>query len=640
MKKKLYHLAFVSKSTSAADMLRTLSSAMGIEIEFHMVAMEPAVQIARKLLKSGVDLVIACGTTGCLLKRELGESIITLRHSSIDVIKTLQTASFYTKTIAVACFDKIPDGLESLAELLQLRLIPTIFNDTQSLVSSISQCIQNGIKCIIGSHIAVRIATAQGIYGFEIPYNEVEAQNLLEETLRLLKAKEEQRIQNAFLKKITTCSENGILCFNDEPKIIAANTKANRLLNTRVPQAQDLPSLLGVVNRTLRDLAPHIASVSIPGLEAPLSVRNFPVMEGNNVYGVLSILSKQSEMMHPKNISGFHSHYSFADLAGTSMVLRELKERAQAYAHSEATILITGETGTGKELFAHAIHRASDRSNGPFVAINCSSLSESLLESELFGYEGGAFTGARRTGKEGIFTLAQKGTVFLDEIGDISPALQVRLLRVLESKEIMRVGGESLIHTDVRIICSSWKNLAQEVSDGHFRADLYYRLSLLTLTLPPLRERLDDIPAIITGIIQHRQLGSSYFSEDMLDALKQYSWPGNIRELDAFVQRYCILRKETNDEELLFNQLFNELQLESSHIFQKKQFIKTIEQAQETKFIDTIHNETNLKKLVKNYELSIIRRALSQNQGNHTKAAKMLGIGINSLWRKLKIITK
>lgn len=221
--------------------------------------------------------------------------------------------------------------------------------------------------------------------------------------------------------------------------------------------------------------------------------------------------------------------------------MRTLRVHAQRFAESDAGIYIHGESGTGKELLAHAIHNASPRRHAPFVAVNCGALPESLLESELFGYAEGAFTGARRGGKQGLFELAQDGTIFLDEIADISAAVQVRLLRVLESGEIFRLGGDRPVTVNARVVCSSWKDLVQEVREGRFRADLYYRLTLLRLEMPPLRERLQDMTLLVRHIMRRMGMIHKKMPPEAIELLCSYPWPGNVRELDALLRRYCLM---------------------------------------------------------------------------------------------------
>ena len=194
---------------------------------------------------------------------------------------------------------------------------------------------------------------------------------------------------------------------------------------------------------------------------------------------------------------GLIAKNTLADIAGESDPIVQAKEQAKLYAQSDSTVIIVGETGTGKEIFAQAIHNASPRARGPFVAINCAALPENLLESELFGYEGGAFTGARKEGKPGLFELAHGGTIFLDEIGEMSLAVQARLLRILEEREVMRLGGDRVIPVDVRVIAATNKDLFHKVTQKSFRQDLFYRLCVLQLRLPPLRERLEDIPHLL-----------------------------------------------------------------------------------------------------------------------------------------------
>ncbi len=240
------------------------------------------------------------------------------------------------------------------------------------------------------------------------------------------------------------------------------------------------------------------------------------------------------------DLSATAMDYTFDDIIGESSAIRQVKEQALRVAGGNSTILITGESGTGKEIFARAIHQASARVEGPFISINCGAIPETLLESELFGYEGGAFTGARKEGKAGKFELASEGTIFLDEIGEMPLHLQVKLLHVLQNREVERVGGTNKIPVDVRIIAASNRDLESMMHEGNFRKDLYFRLSVIPLHIPPLKDRREDIPALVQcclekyGPMLNKQLSS--VEPEAMDCLLQYNWPGNVRELENAVE--------------------------------------------------------------------------------------------------------
>jgi DNA-binding NtrC family response regulator len=246
--------------------------------------------------------------------------------------------------------------------------------------------------------------------------------------------------------------------------------------------------------------------------------------------------------------SELHQRYDFAQILGRSPVLREALARAAQVARTEATVLLTGESGTGKELVARAIHYASPRAEGSFVAVNCAALPDTLLESELFGHERGAFTGADRQ-KPGRFELAAGGTLFLDEIGDLSAAVQVKLLRVLQEREFQRLGGTATLKADVRLIAATNRNLSAEMAAGRFRSDLFYRLSVFNVHLPPLRERREDVLLLADHFI--RTLGTQMgkgdltLSRDACDLLRRHPWPGNIRELQNAIERSLITSEGT-----------------------------------------------------------------------------------------------
>lgn len=238
--------------------------------------------------------------------------------------------------------------------------------------------------------------------------------------------------------------------------------------------------------------------------------------------------------------------YSVDNILGVSPQITALKKRLIHTAGNNFPVLINGETGTGKEVFANALHYAGERRNKPIVRINCAAIPSELLESELFGYEEGAFTGARRGGKKGKFELADGGTLFLDEIGDMPLVMQAKLLRVLQDGEIERVGGSKPIHVDVRIISATNKDLAKEVEEKRFRQDLYFRLNVIPFIIPPLRERKEDIPVLANAFLADlnmRYHSEVYFSEDTVDIMKKYNWPGNVRELRNIVERCFALQE-------------------------------------------------------------------------------------------------
>ena len=292
--------------------------------------------------------------------------------------------------------------------------------------------------------------------------------------------------------------------------------------------------------------------------------------------------------------------------------------RAKHFANTEASILIQGSTGTGKELIAQGIHLASKRASGPFVAINCASIPESLLESTLFGYDEGAFTGATKSGKTGLFELADKGSIFLDEIGELPFSMQGRLLRVLQERQIMRLGSNTLLNIDVRVIAATNRNLLEMIAQKSFKDDLYYRLNVLNLSLPSLRERREDIPLFIKHFFKRHKVPSVEYSaliSATMPALLSYSWPGNIRELENLVERVATLLKAGIDDQEITRELNDSLGVKLS-----------LNQT-------TAENAPLDMKIIEQQHLQAV---LSAANNNRSIAAKNLGISRSTLWRKLK----
>jgi two-component system response regulator HydG len=312
------------------------------------------------------------------------------------------------------------------------------------------------------------------------------------------------------------------------------------------------------------------------------------------------------------------SQFDRRNIIGRSQTMVKLLETVAQVAPTEATILITGESGTGKEMIAGAVHFNGPRRDAPFVKINCAAITESLLESELFGHEKGAFTGAYRR-KEGKFLLAHKGSLFLDEISEMSPAMQVKLLRVLQEREFTRVGGEDLIRVDVRVIAATNKDLLQEIGAGRFREDLFYRLNVVTLVLPPLRERREDIPLLAQHFLaifsEKNRKRIKGFTPQAMDCLLRHEWPGNVRELMNAVERGVVLA-QTEYLDVQDLPLISEKSLAESAFTPK----------------DGVPADRSLEEV----ERAAILNALEASKGNKSEAARRLGITRKTLLAKLR----
>ncbi|PEE40541.1 sigma 54-interacting transcriptional regulator [Bacillus pseudomycoides] len=320
---------------------------------------------------------------------------------------------------------------------------------------------------------------------------------------------------------------------------------------------------------------------------------------------------------------------SFQSIIGESAKMKEVKTMALKVSKSRSTVLIRGESGTGKELFAHAVHRASPRARGSFIRLNCAAIPRDLLEAELFGYEEGAFTGAKKGGKPGKIELAHKGTLFLDEIGDMSLDMQVKLLRVLQEKEIERIGGTKIQKIDVRFIAATHRNFREMVQRGEFREDLYYRLNVFAIDIPPLRERKEDMIHITEFLIRklNGELGSSVLSLDerVRDIFMEHDWPGNIRELENVLERAMNVVEGTI------------IQVHHLPVYLRKKDLEE-ELYHEIFTADQEKNEMSysLQAEVESAEKRVITRALEKTAGNRKEAAELLGIHRASLYRKIE----
>ena len=425
----------------------------------------------------------------------------------------------------------------------------------------------------------------------------------------------------------------GVISVNNDGEIRYANNLACQWINIRrrellkIPVKRLIPNwdnIYRLVSSGEVFVNEEIA-IATADKKAKYNVTVTPILDQEQVklIGLVIAIRELENVYHLVNkYTGMQARFTFKDIIAKSRTMRKLVDYATNISDSPSTVLIEAESGTGKEVFAQSMHNASSRHNKGFVAINCAAISDNLIESELFGYDDGAFTGAKKGGHPGKFELANGGTLFLDEVGDMKPEVQVKLLRAIQESAVTRVGGEKNIPVDVRIIAATNKNLKEEVDKGNFRLDLYYRLSVIPLKIPALRERMEDLPSLIRFFLNKKsvrlQKQVPQISYSILQQFLDYHWPGNIRELENAIEQYIIL-----DGEISFETL-------------KKERIETVTQVNTS----VESSDLPMRKLklsrVKDMEKELILHTLMHFKHNMSRSAKSLGISRNTLYLKLR----
>lgn len=444
--------------------------------------------------------------------------------------------------------------------------------------------------------------------------------------------RKEKELTSKYIESIVDSISDGLIALNDEGYITVFNRTAGKILGISPLEALKQPAdtILGyqpVVYEALR------TGKGCIDREMIFNVRNkrktvignvVPVTSNEGVNGVLAVFKELSRARgFIKNLAGFKAYFTFEDLIGSGPRFTQAVNLARQSSALPSNILILGESGTGKEMFAQAIHNASGASDGPFVGINCAAIPAELIESELFGYEGGAFTGAKREGQPGKFELAAGGTLFLDEVNAMSMAMQAKLLRVLQNRSFTRIGGINEIPLKARIIAASNKDLWEEVRQGNFREDLFYRLNVITIEIPPLRERKEDIEELIRHFCQKhsKRLNFNFtISDRALELLKIYHWPGNVRELENVIERCAVLAYSRSSN-----------CIEEQDVMSYPGIKKALETGDQPDEFKIFSNTGNLETM----EKQVIVEVLSQTQGNISRAAEKLGITRKTLYRKI-----
>lgn len=444
-------------------------------------------------------------------------------------------------------------------------------------------------------------------------------------------------IRNQYMIALLESDSRGIVTVDQQGNIVQSNGRARALLSLPehcegVPFESCLGGTLGTHSWLRRGRGFHAREVrvSCSGTGHFASLDPIRMEDGKVVGGLFTITEKKEMMRMAARVSGLHAHFTFDSIIGVSNALQAALHMARIAARSSAPVLLCGETGTGKELFAQAIHNAGERRHRPFVVINCGAIPKELLESELFGYEEGAFTGAQKGGRPGKFELADTGTLFLDEIGDMPFDMQVKLLRALQSGEVQRVGGARTVPVDLRIIAATNVELGQAIAANRFRADLYYRISTLSIQVPPLRERPEDIPVLARHFMERQEMqagrGVRPLSADIVRRLQQHAWPGNIRQLENCIERAGHLAEG------------GELRQEHFGLGEPAVGPDSPLRVKTVDFLLSAAEHESDEQSLASLELHAVARMLERFQGNIRKAAAALGISRPTLYRKLKAL--
>lgn len=588
--------------------------------------------------EEGIEAIISRGPMVNLIRQKVSIPVIKCEPNAYDLLRAFSQAKNFSSNIGFINSWKIIFDKKVIEDILNLSIQTSrTCYSKEDIYKEVEWALRQGLKVVVGGTVTYEIAPKHGIRCIKLLTSReaiAESFDKAKETVRVI---QEKQAEAERFRIILDTDKNGIVSINENKIITLFNTTAQEMTGISKEKIigksiDDFPFL-----SPMEDVLQHPENTNedIVTLKNVKAVNNrVPIMVKEKVVGVVStyqditrLQETETRVRKELNKKGFTAKHSLNDIIGESQKIKVLIENAKEYAKKDSTILIFGETGSGKGILAQGIHLASSRRNGPFVSVNCSGLPENLLESELFGFEEGAFTGARRGGKQGLFELAHNGTVFLDEIAGTSLNLQSRLLKVVEEREVMRVGGDHVIPLDVRIIAASNKDLRREISLGNFRSDLYYRLNVLSLNLPPLRERKEDICLLFQNFLKSKGFSLKeievIFNKRFINELENYCWPGNVRELEHFAEKVAALCQGSSS--IRIKEMQNNLLIE----------------LQENEKVDCGINANKILiplGTLEEMENEIIRVLYRKFYGSKLKLAKQLNISRTTLWKRLESI--
>ena len=575
-------------------------------------------EVALEIIRTeNVKLLATRGYTAHFLRRSTSVPVLTFGYSSENFLETLLPYQNSHISVGYLCFPEQGLSFQKIASLLGIRGYRLEVEDRNDIDAALEEVRKKNIKLLLGGLGLISKAREKGFDGIPLlAENKKTVYSTFSNAKYILTIDAINKSRHTFIRTVLDTNPNIIMYVDADYTIAYANDTAAKTFNfteqelTGLPLDHlfpdiDLPLLFSEENKKNdsglltdklhRDFLFEVTSLVLQNGESGfiLSLNSVADIQKNE----RNVRQKQYVKKHP-------TLFSIHDITGDSPAVAHAREQTIRFADSDTPVLITGETGTGKEMFAQAIHSHSARRTAPFISINCASLSENLLESELFGYEEGAFTSARRGGKPGLLELADKGTVFFDEIGEMPLTVQARLLRVLQDKLIMRLGSTRFLPVDIRIICATNRDLLDMVREGLFRADLFYRIDTLILRVPSLEERKEDIVPIAAAHLKKKQCS---LSADALEKLKKHVWHGNVRELLHVLDRAAVMKTSPI--------------ITAEHILFDEELL--------------IRNTPSSTKQLTAEDRTILE-ALERHQFHKGRTAEALGISRTTLWKKMK----
>ena len=574
----LAEIVVTSPNKEVTQLVEKIRNELNVYVSVVETSFEAAVSLVKGILSQDPDrikVIASGGATLELLRQELPSAhMVSIHPTEYDILLALDQVRMHGKEIGLfLAGSEDPQVIEKLSGVLGLKIKMYIYNNWQELEIQVVRACRDGIEVVLG--VGERISALvrqEGLQYISVSAGENTVRNALTWAKDIVEGEIREKVNVGQMNAISAYAHEGIIVVNEKNIVSVFNPVASKLFG--LSEAE-------VLGRSLRDLSYCQCLLGIfESLEKRLGyvhqvlngtvlVNKFPIVDQQRTKGILVTLMEipkiQDGTKNRRELStkGLVAKYCFDDIIHVNSKMSSIIAKARRYANTDCTVLIRGESGTGKELLAQSVHNEhSVRRKGPFIAVNCASLDDSLFKSELFGYTEGSFTGASKGGKPGLFELANGGTLFLDEIGKMKLEQQGNLLRVLQEKEVRRIGSDRVIPVDVRVIAASNEDLEDLVSKGSFREDLYFRLNVLKLALPPLRERVEDISDQVVFFLQKFSFkyGKSIYSfpSFVLQKFSNMDWPGNSRQLEHLLERCVVLADSEEDAPGIVMELLEE----------------------------------------------------------------------------------